>query len=474
MRWKALARLNSALFEASGASPHRLSGGISREEPSRASLACGNPCPSPERAMGGASVEDPPPCAPREGKIGADGPVPAPSEPERAQALGSEAQHNLAGFAGHHRHAGCSWRRRRQAFVGYQELRREPSLRSEAQHDLPRFTGHHRVEAFLEVVEIVTMGDDGGDVEAAPDHGFHLVPGFEDFAAVDAFDEEAFEDDFVPVDAGAVGEEAEEGDAAAVVHVVEHLAESLGAAGHFEADVEAADHAEALHAVFEALFGDVDGVLDAEFAREAEAPVVDVGEDDVARAVVAGDGGGHDADGASSGDEDVLSDDVVGEGGVGGVAVGVEDGGDVVGHGGVDFPDVGGGDGDVFGEAAVAVDADAFGVGAEVAFAGLAGAAFAADDVAFGGDALADFPAFDVFADFDDFADEFVADGHGGFDGTLGPVVPKVDVDVGAADGGLFDFDEYIRQPDFGHGDVGHPDAFFGGFLDEGFHTCSL
>ena len=45
------------------------------------------------------------------------------------------------------------------------------------------------------------MGDDGGDVEAASDHGFHLVPGFEDFAAVDAFDEEAFEDDFVPVDA---------------------------------------------------------------------------------------------------------------------------------------------------------------------------------------------------------------------------------------------------------------------------------
>ena len=48
------------------------------------------------------------------------------------------------------------------------------------------------------------------------------------------------------------------------------------------ADVEAADHAEALHAVLEALFGDIDGVFDAEFARQAEAPVVDVGERSVA------------------------------------------------------------------------------------------------------------------------------------------------------------------------------------------------
>ena len=48
------------------------------------------------------------------------------------------------------------------------------------------------------------------------------------------------------------------------------------------ADVEAADHAQVFHAVFEALFGDVDGVLDAEAAGEAEAPVVDVGERSIA------------------------------------------------------------------------------------------------------------------------------------------------------------------------------------------------
>ena len=86
------------------------------------------------------------------------------------------------------------------------------------------------------------------------------------------------------------------------------------------------------HRVVEDVARDVDARWRPCFAREVEAVVVDVGDDDVARADVARDGDRHDADGSRAGDQHVLADHVEGERGVRGVAERVEDGGDLVGR----------------------------------------------------------------------------------------------------------------------------------------------
>ena len=78
--------------------------------------------------------------------------------------------------------------------------------------------------------------------------------------------------------------------------------------------------------------------------------------------------------------------------------------------------------------------------------------AFAADDVA-------GIEVAYVGADLDDLPDEFVADGHGNGDGFLRPVVPLVDVDIGAADAGVADTDQYIVDADFGFGNFFEPEA---------------
>ena len=94
-------------------------------------------------------------------------------------------------------------------------------------------------------------------------------------------------------------------------------------------------------------------------------------------------------------------------------------------------------DDEVFGEAALAVHADADRVAAQVAAAGAAVAAITAGDVAFAGDAVADLEALHLAADLDDLADVLVADGHRHGIVLLRPLVPDVDVHVGAADRGL-------------------------------------
>src|SRR5262249_59816711 len=97
-------------------------------------------------------------------------------------------------------------------------------------------------------------------------------------------------------------------------------------------------------------------------------------------------------------------------------------------------PDVGHRHGDVFGECAGALHADALRVLAQVAAAGQAVAAVAADDVPLGADDLAGVEVLDVGTDLDDAADELVADDQRHRDGALRPGVPLPDVQVGAAD----------------------------------------
>ena len=150
--------------------------------------------------------------------------------------------------------------------------------------------------------------------------------------------------------------------------------------------VEAFLHVELLLNLFERRGAGINREGDADFAGEVAAVLIGVGDDDVARASVASDGGSHDADGAGSGDEDVFAEDGECERGMDGVAEGIEDRGDLVGDAWRVAPDVGHGDDDVLGEGSVAINADSKGVGAEVATACEAVAASSADNVAFAAD----------------------------------------------------------------------------------------
>ena len=251
--------------------------------------------------------------------------------------------------------------------------------------------------------------------------------------------------------------------------------EGLRVARHFQADVETLDHAEVAHGLADGLVGDVDHPARAHPGGEAEAVVVDVGDHHEAGAHMAADGGGHDADGPGPGNQHVLADQVEGQRRVGGVAQGIEDGGDVVadvvGQGkGVDRRDR-----QVLGEAARPVDPDAHGVAAQMPAPGPAVAAMAAGHVALAGDPLADLEAGDFHAEIGDGADELVAHGHGHRNGALRPVVPVVDVNIGAADRGLSDLDQHVVMADRGLGHLLHPDAGFRLGLDQGFHgNCSI
>ena len=81
--------------------------------------------------------------------------------------------------------------------------------------------------------------------------------------------------------------------------------------------------------------------------------------------------------------------------------------------------DVGLGDDEIFRERAVAVDAHALCLFAQMAFAGLAVAAVAAHDMPLSGDDVAHRKAGDTAAQLRNFSHEFVADHCTGADGLL-------------------------------------------------------
>ena len=204
-----------------------------------------------------------------------------------------------------------------------------------------------------------------------------------------------------------------------------------------------------MHDVLQVLAGRVHGT-DArrDLLRQLQTEVVDVGQHDGAGPGVAGDGGGHHADGAGTGDQHILAQQVELLSRVHGVAERIEDRADLIGHVVGQFDDVEGRGHDEFSKGALTVDADAAGVGVEVEMTRPGRFGIQVDDVTLGRDALADLEAaVDVLADGDDLAGELVAGDHRHGDVLLGPVVPVPDVDVGAADGRALDPDQHILGP---------------------------
>src|SRR6185295_11192954 len=87
--------------------------------------------------------------------------------------------------------------------------------------------------------------------------------------------------------------------------------------------------------------------------------------------------------------------------------------------------------------------------------------------------ALADLEVLHIGADRGDLAGIFMPGDHRHWNGLPGPVVPFVDVDVGAADAGLVDLHQHILRSDFGDRPLFHPDARLGLGFDEGSHQIT-
>ncbi|MCY1356045.1 hypothetical protein D9M69_424840 [compost metagenome] len=305
------------------------------------------------------------------------------------------------------------------------------------------------------------MGDDGRKIEPALHEGNHLVPGLEHLATVDALEVEHLEDHLVPVDLEAGRRNAEDGDLAAIVHLVDHVAEGRRRPRHFETDIKALGHADRLHHVGEVLLRGVDDVIDADALGERQPRRVDVGDHHLARTRALGNQCPHDADRPGAGDEHVLADEIEGKGGVHGIAERVEDRRDLVGHVVRDRHDVIFRQADELAEGTRAVDADAERVAAQMPAAGAAVAAFAADDMALARHPLADMVLGDGRADLGDLAHELMADDHRHRDGLLRPLVPVPDVHVGAADRRFLHLDQHVVRADLRHRHPLHPEAFF-------------
>ena len=116
------------------------------------------------------------------------------------------------------------------------------------------------------------------------------------------------------------------------------------------------------------------------------------------------------------------------------------------------------------------VDSDAGGMCTQVAPARHAIAAAAAHHMAFSGDDLSGVEVIDVVADLDDFADEFVSDHHRHGDGPGSPVIPKVDMQIRAAERCPQNPDQDIVHANARFGNVFKPQAFAGLAFYQGFH----
>ncbi len=256
------------------------------------------------------------------------------------------------------------------------------------------------------------MSDNRGEIQTRLNQRRHLVPGFKHLTAIDAFDEQPFEDNFVPVDGHIRRRNTQHRDAASVVHGIQHRAERRWRTGHLQTHVKAFGHAQLFHHVGQALFRDIHRAGHAHFARQRQTIFIHVGNHDITCPNVLRHRRGHNADWARAGDQHVLTNQIEGERGVYRVTERVEDGGQIVRNVVRNFERVKSRDHQVFCETARTVHAHADGITAQMGTSAAAITAVTTGDMAFTGDTVTDFEAFYFLADTHHFANIFMADNH--------------------------------------------------------------
>src|SRR6185369_8052307 len=109
------------------------------------------------------------------------------------------------------------------------------------------------------------------------------------------------------------------------------------------------------------------------------------------------------------------------------------------------------------GETTGTVHSHARRMGTQMAAPGHAVSAAPTHHVAFARNQLARVKIDDVGADFDDLADEFVSYRHRNRDGLASPLIPIVDMNVGAANSRAVDPNQNVVNPNRRDGDVLDP-----------------
>ena len=260
---------------------------------------------------------------------------------------------------------------------------------SQFEDDLAALAAGGDREGLLEVAVGEAVRDHRRDVEARLEHHRHLVPGLVHLAAVDALDREHVEDhafQSIAISSAGIPSMAMRPPCAMLASM------SWSAAGL--PDISSPTSKPSVMPSSRCTSATVPWLTSSAcvtpmLPRQLEPVGVDVGDDDVARARVADDGGRHDPDRPGAGDQHVLAEHGERERGVDGVAEGIEDRRDVEVDARRVLPDVRHRQRDVLGERAGAVDADALGVRAQMAPPGHAVAAAAADEVPFAADDVA-------------------------------------------------------------------------------------
>ena len=100
-------------------------------------------------------------------------------------------------------------------------------------------------------------------------------------------------------------------------------------------------------------------------------------------------------------------------------------------------------------------------------------AATAAHNVALARDNIAHLKTRDVGAQLDDLAGVLVARRHRGLNRFLRPIVPVVNVHIGATDGGFMNLDQYIVTAHHRNRDIFEPQSLLGVFFHQCFHDRS-
>ncbi len=255
-----------------------------------------------------------------------------------------------------------------------------------------------------------------------------------------------------------------------MAHAGQHRSQGVRVAGHFHAHVKSFFHAQLFLRILDFLPAHIQSQGGAHFLSQFQAVGIDIGHHDIARTGVTGNGGRHAANGAGAGDQHIFSQHVEGQRRMGGVAQGVEAGENIPWDGGIAVPDVGHRDAQILGKSSRPVNPHTAGIHAQVAAAGQAVAAAAADQVPFAGDNVTGLKIMHVVADIRDRTDKFVPDVHGNRNRFLGPGIPVIYMNVGAANGSFVDFNQDIIDTDLRHINIFQPNAGFRFGFDEGFH----
>ena len=212
--------------------------------------------------------------------------------------------------------------------------------------------------------------------------------------------------------------------------------------------VEALDHVQLGEGGLQGALARVDGERRAHPGRQGSPIGIGLADDDVTRAGMAGHGRRHEPDRARPGDQDVLAQGRERERGVDRVAERVEDRRDLLVDPRPVVPDVGHRQHDVLGERAVPADPEPDRVRAEMAPAGKAVAAPAADHVTLARHEVARMEVGHVGTDLGHLADELVPDHDRRRDRPGGPRIPGLDVEVRPADPRLVDPDQDVVDAD--------------------------